>query len=209
MKMTAILIVGGEAPASLPWKVEEMRDMRVVAADSGWDTAVKLGLPVTMLVGDMDSVNTRDFPSAVEVRRFPSDKDDSDTALALKIITRELQAASWLLVGGGGGRLDHLMDIFSLFRTYGPPAQWFTAHEKLTLVTASMDIQVLHQGATVSIIPVWGDARSVVTTHGLKWEVRDYPIEAGNISLSNICVGNVFHVEVTGDPVFVGTDIIG
>ncbi|AEC01776.1 thiamine diphosphokinase [Parasphaerochaeta coccoides] len=206
-EMAAILIAGGEAPSFLPWKSEDLVGMRVVAADSGWDTALRLGIPVNLLVGDMDSVTDRDIPSSVDVRRFPVAKDDSDTALALKVITHEWRADVWHLVGGGGGRLDHLADIFTLFRTYGPPVSWHTAHEKLVLVTSEAAIDVSSPGARVSLIPAWGDARSHVTTRGLAWDVQDYPVNAGNISLSNISHGTVFHVSVTGDPVFVITDI--
>ena len=80
----AIVVVGGAAPDAricLP-------DARfVVAADSGYDHALALGLAVDVLVGDLDSISAAGLEHArthgVRVEQHDPEKDATDTELAL------------------------------------------------------------------------------------------------------------------------------
>ena len=84
----------------------------VVAADSGLAEANRLGVRVDLLVGDMDSVRPGDLEAyeraGGEVQRHPEDKDatDLDLAITAAIVAG---AARLTVVGGDGGRLDHLL----------------------------------------------------------------------------------------------------
>ena len=61
-----------------------MRDKGyVIAADSGMDHALALGVEVDLLVGDLDSVLPESIPLAKRVERHPWDKDVTDLELAL------------------------------------------------------------------------------------------------------------------------------
>ena len=106
-----VIICGGECKTDgVPREVFD--NAYVIAADSGYDTALKLGAHVDMLVGDMDSVST--IPDGVEIYRVKAEKDDTDTMLAISI-AKQKGADEIILVGGGGGRLDHLLsNIFML-----------------------------------------------------------------------------------------------
>lgn len=84
----------------------------VIAADSGYDTAMKLGIIPDLLVGDMDSI--RAVPESVETLRVKAEKDDTDTMLAISI-AKEKGAKHITVIGGAGGRADHwLSNIFML-----------------------------------------------------------------------------------------------
>lgn len=106
-----VIITGGEC------KTEGISsafadDVFVIAADSGYDTAVKLGITPDLLVGDMDSI--RAVPDSVETLRVKAEKDDTDTMLAISI-AKEKGAERITVVGGAGGRADHwLSNIFML-----------------------------------------------------------------------------------------------
>src|SRR5262249_7408219 len=84
----------------------------VVAADSGVEHALALGCTVDLVVGDFDSADPDAVDAAVtagaEVRRYPQAKDKSDLELALDA-AHERGASRLIVVGGAGGRLDHLL----------------------------------------------------------------------------------------------------
>ena len=105
--MHAWVVTGGE-PQS-PEGLRELPPPRlVVAADSGADIAGSLGLTPDVIVGDFDSVTPAGAAAATDQRRFPTDKDATDLALALAE-ARHRGATDITVVGGAGGRLDHFL----------------------------------------------------------------------------------------------------
>src|SRR5690348_5635560 len=84
----------------------------IVAADSGLHSVLDLGLNADVVVGDMDSVDEAKLAAAIDagarVEQHPADKDFTDLELALQDAER-LGATELLVVGGAGGRLDHLL----------------------------------------------------------------------------------------------------
>ena len=83
-----------------------------VAADSGVEHALALGRDIDLVVGDFDSADPAAVDAAVaggaEVRRYPAEKDQSDLELAVRA-ARDGGATHVIVVGGSGGRLDHLL----------------------------------------------------------------------------------------------------
>jgi thiamine pyrophosphokinase len=84
----------------------------VVAADGGARAARDTGFAIDLIVGDGDSLGDTglaEFTAAgVAVERSPSDKDESDTELAvLACLARG--ATSIAIVGAFGGRVDHTL----------------------------------------------------------------------------------------------------
>ena len=94
-----------------------------IAADSGLESAINYGFIPDIVVGDMDSLNDISLLSKIDknkIEEFPCDKDYSDTELALsKALEKEEENKDekvWItLLGGGGGRVDHLFAIFDIF----------------------------------------------------------------------------------------------
>ena len=56
----------------------------VICADSGYNHALRLGVPVDIVCGDFDSAGTTSF-NAGEIIRHPAEKDDTDTLLAIRL----------------------------------------------------------------------------------------------------------------------------
>ena len=76
----ALILTGGPLPLELgPLPDAEM----VIAADEGIDNARQLGMPVDLLVGDLDSASDGSEAFAGSVQRHPVDKDQTDLELAL------------------------------------------------------------------------------------------------------------------------------
>lgn len=83
-----------------------------IAADSGLDLALGLGLEVDIVVGDMDSVDSTNLASVtrrgVRMVRHRSDKEETDLELALGLAAARSPERVHVLVGAGG-RLDHAL----------------------------------------------------------------------------------------------------
>ena len=107
----AVVVAGGDPIA--PADVDALpADALVIAADSGLDAATDNGIPVDLVVGDLDSASPQAIARArragVPISQHPIDKDATDLELALAAAVRS-GAVEILVLGGFGGRLDHLL----------------------------------------------------------------------------------------------------
>lgn len=113
--MKSYIFIGGEVDKSaLESPISE--NTLVVAADSGYDNAKKLGYAerCDFIVGDFDSTKERAFCSRAKIIRVPSEKDETDTQLAINTAI-ENGADELYIIGGLSGRLDHtLSNIYLL-----------------------------------------------------------------------------------------------
>lgn len=170
-----VVFAGGAAnqPAAL---VGLPTGATVVAADSGAAHALDAGWRVDVLVGDLDSLDAATVAhleaTGTQVRRFPPAKDATDLALALDVAL-ELGAATVTVVGGHGGRLDHLLANVALLAADAYRAVLVTARmgeARLTVVRGRRPL-VGEPGDLLSLLPVGGPARGV-TTEGLLFPLR-------------------------------------
>lgn len=186
---TILLVVGGDPaglarlPSSLP------RGSVVVAADSGLDRITGI-LRADHVVGDLDSVSDAALRharvSGSEIHEHPADKDATDIELALDLVTRTLVPESGpqslLVVGPGGGRLDHLLaDVLLLTSPR-------LADLEVTARLGAATVTVVRPGAPravagepheqLSILPMHGSADGVTTT-GTRWPLVDAHLAAG------------------------------
>lgn len=77
----------------------------IIACDFGYRHALKEGIIPDLVVGDFDSY-TGDLPPGSNVIRASSDKDDTDTLMAVKEALKH--GYKKIVVSGGlGGRIDH------------------------------------------------------------------------------------------------------
>ncbi len=113
MDKKVVIITGGDCRTSGIDK-DIFPDSYVIAADSGYETAVKLGIKPDLLVGDFDSLKAKVKDESIPVVRVRPEKDDTDTMLAISKAL-EKGATDIYIVGGAGGRADHwLSNIFML-----------------------------------------------------------------------------------------------
>ena len=107
--MKSYIFIGGEVDKSaLESQIKD--DALVIAADSGYDNAKALGLAerCDFVVGDFDSTKERAFCSRAKIIRVPSEKNETDTELAINTAL-ENGADELYIVGGLSGRLDHTL----------------------------------------------------------------------------------------------------
>ena len=117
--MTAYIFTGGqvfaESVAKLGITIPDCS--LVIAADSGYNNAKRLGVEPGLLLGDLDSIDrTGLLPhelDALEKIIVPAIKDDTDTQLAVDTAL-ERGADEIIIIGGLGGRLDHTLSTVFL-----------------------------------------------------------------------------------------------
>ena len=174
----ALIFIGGEAPDVLPLEVMG-RYSRIIAADSGYDKAKAFGISPDIVLGDMDSTGYRDEIIDRGFSACPEDKDDSDFVLALKAAG----TMDYDLIGGGEGRLDHLISILSAFHDYRAPKLWLT---RCDVLFCSRHFKAeLEEGTQISFFPADLSKSARVSTSGLVWDLDGHDISLSFISLSN------------------------
>lgn len=95
---------------------------RIIAADSGADTAIHFNCFPDTVVGDMDSISEDSFQKLrlekVTYITSPAEKDEIDTQLAIQYAIEESATEIFLLGGLSTDRIDHSLANISL--TYHP-----------------------------------------------------------------------------------------
>ena len=193
-----LIFTGGEGP--LPWQcrgiVEDARaaaeaEPLIVAADSGLLLAERAGIVPDWIIGDMDSLGEEAenrlaaYPPE-KIRSFPRDKDYTDTELAFSLLLEKDCKRIWI-VGGGGGRIDQLFAIRSLFERDTPPERWVTSREDIRCVEARHNgpsgLKACSEGL-VSVFPL-GNGPWEAESSGLKWPLDGLAWNRGLFGVSN------------------------
>jgi thiamine pyrophosphokinase len=197
----ALIFIGGNSPASsVPDHIPEAA--LVIAADSGWAHATALGYQPDLLIGDMDSIRPEHLVEAhasdAEIIEHPTDKDFTDTELALQL-ARKFDYRHIHLVSGGGDRFDHLLAMVHSLVAHADDAT-MSAHvgdNYIRIVTPREAAQLeLTIGSTVSLIPLGGNAKGV-TTAGLQWELkRDTLHSFASRGVSNIATSSEVRISL-------------
>jgi thiamine pyrophosphokinase len=157
----------------------------VIAADSGLELANRFSITPDCIVGDFDSLSDKrllnKFRNA-DVKRFETAKDYTDTEIALEA-ARDAGADDIVLVGGGGGRLDHLVGILALFHRTLRPNRWITDRSIVQLITSEHE-ESGEVGRIVSFFPL-STGRSRMASHGLRWPLDELEWRLGDAGVSN------------------------
>ena len=179
----AVCYIVGAAPECTPFF--PAREDFVIAADGGQEALAKLGIVPNLVVGDFDSSNV---PSTIPIVKHPVEKDDTDTALAIREGARR-GFRTFALYGCTGGRPDH---SFAVVQTVLGAAKegyraFIVGEEMVGTVLLNGTLSFSPTG-TVSVFSL--SERSLgVTLTGLKYPLRDavltsdFPLGVSNEAL--------------------------
>ena len=158
----------------------------VIAADAGAVTLERLGRVPDRLVGDLDSIprgllaRLRDAEVAID--RHPTDKDASDTELALEAALATAATEVVVLGAIGGARLDH--ELANLLLLADPAL----ARRDVRIVHGRTTVRALHPGGRltlqgtagdlVTLLPIGGDAAGVQIV-GVRWPLAGATLRLG------------------------------
>jgi thiamine pyrophosphokinase len=186
---TVVVVTGGDAID--PRHADDLpAGATVIAVDSGVGQAQRLGLAIDLAIGDFDSVDpphlARAEADGAAVARHPVVKDATDLELALDAALA-LGPSRIHVLGGHGGRLDHLLGNLLVLAAPAYATATVTARMGRARVTVVREGAELTGpiGDLVSLLPVHGSARGI-TTHGLLYPLRGEDLPPGTTrGLSN------------------------
>ena len=199
MNLLGLIFTGGEGPdpQHIMRIMEEAHQATgvkplIVAADSGLLLAETAGVQIDWLIGDMDSLaetaadKLAAYPPG-KIHRYPEDKDYTDTELAFALLQDKGCNNIWI-IGGGGGRVDQLFAIRSMFERDCPPERWITAAEDIRCIDAAhvSELSVFHTSPLfpVSVFPL-DDGPWEATSSGLTWPLAGLLWNRGFFGISN------------------------
>ena len=175
-----------------------------IAADAGYETAVALGERVDVLLGDFDSLAGRPEDllrdTATEIIRVPTEKDDTDTQLAVEEAIRR-GAEEIIIIGGLGGRLDHTLSTLAILEDLHARGVY------ATLTDGQSRVRYLRSSST--LIARSGYKYLSVLAADADIEGCKYPLKRATLrrerqfAVSNELTGNVAFVSVRRGGVFI------
>jgi thiamine pyrophosphokinase len=164
----------------------------VVAADGGAELGFARGVHVDVAVGDFDSISPEGLAAleglGTRIERHPREKDATDLELALAV-ARDIRARRVIVIGGGGGRLDHLFGQLLLLGAEAYGEMEIDAQFGSATVHVVRGERVLTgvPGEVVSLFALHGPAHGIVT-EGLVYPLQGETLAPG----STRGVSNVF-----------------
>lgn len=117
--MNILIVTGGTKPSEELLLRYKNQVSYIIGADKGCNVLYKYEIEPNLIVGDFDSGSLEAIEyferKGVEVRKFNSDKDYTDTHLAYNIAKEMKEVEKIFLLGATGTRVDHFLGNIGLF----------------------------------------------------------------------------------------------
>ncbi|WFA09806.1 thiamine diphosphokinase [Tissierella sp. Yu-01] len=162
----------------------------ILCADGGLRHAINIDIIPDGAIGDFDSIDEKIqeylFNKNIPVYKFPIEKDDTDTELAIRHLL-EIGCNDITLVGVTGTRLDHtLANIFVLRNLHkkGITARIINSNNTIYYVDNEISFNK-RDGYYISVIPISIEG-VIVTLKGFYYPLKDSIISYGStLGVSN------------------------
>ena len=186
--MSRCVIIGAgtyEDPSVLSGYLQA--DDYVIAADGGWQLAQLMGVTPAVLVADFDSMSMPVINDSVQVISLPIEKDETDTAYALKW-AYEAGYREFLLLGCTGGRLDHWQAALTIAAEYtrcGGEVMLADEYNEIHLLSPGAYAFPVSDDEKVSMFAFGGEVTGLFAD-GLYYDVTDLTLSP----FDPLCVSN-------------------
>ncbi|MGI6020014.1 MAG: thiamine diphosphokinase [Lachnospiraceae bacterium] len=200
--MRSVVICGGVLETEfILEKIASFSPDQIIAMEKGVRFCMDNGLRVDCAVGDFDTIGDEIIPllekNGTEVLRYPSEKDETDSEIAVRKAC-ETGSDIICILGATGGRLDHFMANISLLEyakrcSGGSVSDVFIADSKneIRLYEGKHVLKKSYvNNRYVSFIRFFGDP--VITLCGFRYDVAGYRMTSDNPSR---CISNMIDDE--------------
>ena len=173
--MKGVLFAGGSVKDYSAAKEAVKNADFVVCADSGILHAEKINVVPDVWIGDLDSVDERH--SCGEFVKLPTEKDDTDTMSAARILI-EKGVRSVRMFGCTGTRLDHTyanLFVLKFFLDNGVNATIQDENNKISLLPSGKHVLKAEDGCFLSLLPYCSDVKGL-TISGVKYPLNNYSL---------------------------------
>ena len=173
----------------------------IICADGGGNYLYAWGIKPDILIGDMDSISEealRHFEgSGVDIKRFPRDKDYTDSHLAL-LEALKFSSSEVIMIGGLGDRMDHnIANIHLLYLALKKGVKAKLVNERYeAIVLEEGENRVEISGEKISLLPLTSEV-IFSRSKGLRWRLDDLTFSLENpIGISNEPLGKEVIIDV-------------
>lgn len=186
---------------------EMVKDIYIAAADGGLQFLIQNKVTPDYWVGDMDSLDTSDdkklqqiekLIESIEHDKVPVEKDDTDTALAVKKAYEEGYREMLLFGCSGGNRISHTFANIQLMCQYEKKGchikMMGETYQAEILMNGKMEYSKALKGS-VSVICLSNEAKNVMIK-GLKYEYTGNLTNEVALGISNSFVGQDGLIQV-------------
>ncbi|MDD6102751.1 MAG: single-stranded-DNA-specific exonuclease RecJ [Clostridiales bacterium] len=173
-------------------------DSYIIACDKGYEYCHKFGIKPDIIIGDFDSLEK---PENIDIKisEYPVEKDDTDTALALKHAISSGYDQIYMFGALGGSRIDHSLANISLVSFAAKKNISLTIIDDKSTIKAIFNNEIRFlpdQTGNISVFAYGGIAKGV-TIKGLKYEVENINLMPDiSLGVSNSFTGRDAFISV-------------
>lgn len=202
-----LILSGGRIEEDFALSFLESRSyQKIIAVDGGLEFLDRIGLLPTDIVGDFDTVEKGllekyEGLENISVHRFPPEKDDTDSEIAVKLAL-EYGGAQIDILGASGTRLDHTLGnirLLGLIHRYGSmpgrktvKAYLYDKNNRVRLVEGECVIRREEAyGSYISLLPFTQRVEGI-TLSGFRYPLTDAAmdvLETPTLGISNEIAG--------------------
>jgi thiamine pyrophosphokinase len=214
--MHALIVCASPESPSSAWVATLAADAdMVIAADGGGAVCLDAGVVPDVLIGDNDSLTVEEVAALSEagtrLHVHPSDKDDSDLALALAH-ARAVGSDRVTITGAWGGRADHCLGTMAaMAEAYDLAPRLLEPKVRLWILTRGgrNSLDLAGDGTSLSLFAFGGPV--IVSATGVKWPLdRHKLVPNSTLGLSNVVLeADTANVSVYSGTLVVVSDAVG
>lgn len=197
-----LIVTGGKINKSFLKKyLEKEKFDNILAVDKGLEFLDELNILPNYIIGDFDSVNKNILKKylnkkEVQIHKFESEKDYTDTNLAIKLAIK-LKSKEIVILGAIGTRIDHtIANVSILCETLNKniDTKIIDEYNKIQLINKKLEIKKEYR--YLSILPLTNKVEGI-TLKGLKYNLDNYTLEIGStIGISNEQIETKATIEI-------------
>lgn len=199
---TAVIVCNGSISDYSYLKKYFDKSKYIICVDGGAAHLRKFEIKPDVLLGDFDSINKADFEyfrdNAVEILQFPSEKDMTDTELAVELAISK-GYKTLVFIGALGTRYDHsISNIFILRQLLDKGINGVIVNEKneITLIRDTIKINK-EEGLKVTLLPL-SETVEGVTTKGLYYPLLNAVLLMGSTwGVSNEFISDIAEISIS------------
>ena len=186
--MSRCIVFGGAEKCG---NIDICSDDYIIAADGGYRHCAQMNIKPNLLIGDFDSLK-EPLPDNIPIIQVPSEKDDTDSMLAVKK-GMERGCTEFVLTGVTGGRMGHtLASLGTLEYIHSRNCSGYIDDgNRIYLQSTGTNEYHNDNYRYVSIISLTDEA--VISIDGLKYSgekirlSRDFPLGVSNEFIKQKC----------------------
>ena len=194
-----VAIVSGAPKAWLD--LEDIKSSFIIGVDRGALVLIEQGICPHLSIGDFDSVTTSELEkikeSSLELIQLPSEKDETDTEVALNYLLNK-KVSSINLYGVIGGRIDHTLANIRLLLQFAKKGLALTLVDKGNCLTVLAPGNHEIQSPRLPYISFFALESTVtnLTLANLKYPLINYQLKQDDIRcISNETISSSFSVS--------------